>query len=113
MLTQTGGSLDYKVKDGVFSTKNILVEGDLFSIRGGGSYDIAKDNLDLALKVQLFKKSSLKSILLSPINIPVGELIEFHVFGSLDHPSWKTKYAKPLKILSGLIPGISNDEKNE
>ena len=90
LVNQSNGSMDFTISNGVINVSRLIIEGDVFSIRGSGTYSIPADNLDFAAHVQLFRNDSIVSKLTSPIIWPFSKLLmEFKVFGPLDNPNWK------------------------
>ena len=59
LVNQSQASLDYTVTNGVFHSDNIFIEGDVFSIKATGSYDIPADKLDFTVRLQLLKNDSI------------------------------------------------------
>ena len=89
LVNQSNGTLEFTMTNGVMKVSRLIVEGDVFSIRGSGTYSIPDDNLDFAAHVQLFRNDSIVSKLTSPIIWPFSKLLmEFKVFGSIDEPKW-------------------------
>ena len=89
LVNQSNGTLEFTITNGVMNVSRLIVEGDVFSIRGSGTYSIPDDNLDFAAHVQLFRNDSIVSKLTSPIIWPFSKLLmEFKVFGSIDEPKW-------------------------
>ena len=90
LVTQSQGSLDFTITNGVFRTENLLVEGKVFSIRGSGTYSIPADQLDFKVRVQLLRNDSILGKLTNPVMWPFSKLLmEFQLFGSLGKPDWK------------------------
>ena len=90
LVTQSQGSLDFTITNGVFRTENLLVEGKVFSIRGSGTYSIPTDQLDFKVRVQLLRNDSILGKLTNPVMWPFSKLLmEFQLFGSLGKPDWK------------------------
>lgn len=88
-LTEASGS--FAVKDGVFSTEDICVQGGLLSIQGRGSYDAAVDNLDFMTQIHLFSRESLWGATVHRLTRPVMKLVrilEFRLKGPLKNPQW-------------------------
>jgi hypothetical protein len=91
-VNQSHGSLDFAMTNGVFTTSNLRVEGDIFSIQARGSYDIPKDRLDFTARVTLTKNETFLGRLATPITWPFANLsrllLDFRIQGSIDNPSW-------------------------
>ena len=92
LVNQSHGSLDFAITNGVFTSSNIRVEGEIFSIQARGSYDIPKDSLDFTARVTLTKNESFLGKLATPITWPFANLsrmlLDFRIQGPIDNPSW-------------------------
>lgn len=90
LVNQSQASADFEIKDGVFKSENIVIEGGLISIAGRGAHDLVKDALDFVVRVRLFKKDTLVGRIVHPLTSPlVWMLMEFKLTGPLDKPSWR------------------------
>jgi len=108
-------SFDFTVTNGFFRTENLLVDGDVFSIHGAGSYDMVRDMLDFKVRVHFHESKSLLGKVTLPITMSLSflskRLFDFEIKGSLDDP--QTSYNKD--IFDRLppwpkIPGLSGDK---
>ena len=89
LVNQSQASADYAIVNGVISSDNIYIEGDVFTIKAWGSYDIPADNLDFTVRVQLLRNDSFFAKLVRPVTFPFTKLLlEFKVTGSVDEPKW-------------------------
>lgn len=90
LVNQTQASADFTIKDGVFISDNVYIEGGLISIKGWGKYDIETDDLDFTVRVQFLKKESLAGRIVHPVTLPFTKLLlEYKVRGPIDDPEWK------------------------
>ncbi len=91
IVEQSEGSADFTLTNGVLESKNVRIEGLLFSILAEGTYDIANDKLDFSVRVRFMKEDSLLGkFLIRPITWTFSKLLlEFRVSGSLDDPKWE------------------------
>ncbi len=90
LVNQSRASADFTIVNGVISSDNIFVEGDVFTIKAWGGYDIPKDSLDLTVRLQLLRNDSFLSKLVRPVTFPFTKLLmEFKVSGSASEPKWK------------------------
>ena len=93
---------DFTLKNGIVSSTNIVVEGNVISVRAEGGYDIPNDRLDFRARVALTKNDSLLGKLATPITWPFSSLaqvlLDFGIHGSLDDPTW-TYSRNPLGLL--------------
>ena len=89
LVNQSQASVDYTITNGVFASNNILIEGDVFSIKAAGTYDISADKLDFTVRLQLLKNDSFLGKLDHPVMFPFTKLLlEFKVTGSAEDPKW-------------------------
>lgn len=97
-MTQSSGN--FSIANGVISSKNLVVEGNIFAIKASGSYDIAANNLEARARAQIFKKDSLIGLLTQPITSTLMKmLLEFRVYGPIEDPKWS--YSTPVTRLGG------------
>ena len=90
LVNQSQASADYTITNGVIASDNIYIEGDVFTIKAWGSYDIPADNLDFKVTVQLLRNDSFLSKLVRPVTFPFTKLLlEFKVTGSVEDPKWR------------------------
>lgn len=89
LVNQSQASLDYTVTNGVFHSDNIFIEGDVFSIKATGNYDIPADKLDFTVRLQLLKNESFLGKIVQPVLFPFSKLLlEFKVTGTAEDPKW-------------------------
>lgn len=91
VVNQNHASIDFKIENGIFSSDNVVIEGDLFTINLAGTYDMVKDNLDVNVQVHVVKDDSvLGKYLIRPVTWVFTKLLmEFKLTGSLDDPNWE------------------------
>ena len=95
-------SLDYTLRDGVFSSTNVVVEGNVLSVHAEGRYDAVNDRLDFRARVSLTRNESFFAKIATPIIWPFSNLarvlLDFGIHGPLDNPTWE--YSRnPLGLL--------------
>ena len=92
LVNQSRGSLDFAITNGVFSSSDVRIEGEIFSIQARGKYDIVKDDLDFTARVTFTRNDSFLGKLATPITWPFANiskmLFDFRVRGKIDDPSW-------------------------
>lgn len=104
LVNQSSASMDFTLRDGVLTTDNLLIEGDIFSIKGRGTYNLATDKLDFVVRASIFKQKTLAGKLTHFFTLPFSRLLlEFKVFGSLDKPDWSY-----VNILEKITEGVSD-----
>ena len=100
VVDMTQSSADVTITNGVVSTKNLVVEGNIFAIKAQGSYDIGANMLEAHARAQIFKKDSLIGLLTQPITSALMKmLLEFRVYGPIEEPKWS--YSTPVTRLGG------------
>ncbi len=90
LVNQSSASADFTIKNGVFYSDNILIEGGFISLKAGGTYDIERDDANFTVLVQFLKKDSVLGNVLHSVTWPFSKLLlEFKATGSLDNPQWE------------------------
>ena len=103
IVDQSDCSLNFTIEDGILSSKDFAIEGDVFSVKGKGTYDIAEDNLNFVVHVGLFKEKTIAGKISRIVTFPFKKLLlEFKVFGSVDNPEWS--YVNILEKITDQIP---------
>lgn len=103
LVNQSSGSMDFTIRDSVLHTDNLLLEGDIFSISGRGTYNIATDKLDFTIRANIFKQKTIAGRITRLVTLPFTRLLlEFKVFGSLENPDWSY-----VNIIEKITEGLS------
>jgi len=92
VVNQSNASGDFLIKNGILSSDSIRIEGALFSISAEGTYDIERDYLDFVVRVRFMKDDSVPGLkeLVRALSWPFTKLLmEFHVRGPIDNPTWE------------------------
>jgi len=106
-VDQSDAELTYSITNGTIAIPDLKIDGDVFSLRGSGSYDMRADKLDFTVRGQFFKNESLLEKITSPINWTFSKLLmEFKVFCPLARPDWKY-----VNILNRLMDGAEKAEQ--
>ncbi len=106
LVNQSSGSMDFQIRDGVLATENLLIEGDLFSIKGHGTYDLNTDKLDFVVRVNIFKQKTIAGKIIRLVTLPFTRLLlEFKVFGSLEKPDWS--YANIIEKITDSLSELT------
>ena len=104
LVNQSNGSMSFTIRNGILTTKDLLIEGDVFSISGGGSYDILQDKMDFTVRANIFKKKSLVGKITRLVTVPFTRLLlEFKVYGTLEKTDWS--YVNIIEKITDIIPG--------
>ena len=109
LVNQSSGSLKFTITNGVLSTENLLVEGDIFSINGRGTYNLDTDKLDFVVRANIFKQKTIAGKITHFVTLPFTRLLlEFKVFGSIENPDWSY-----VSIIEKITEGFSDKSKPE
>jgi len=112
LVDQSACSVDFLIKNGIVSTDNFDIEGDVFNIHGKGTYDLVKNDIKFTVHVALFKKKSMAGKLSRIVTFPFKKLLlEFRVHGSPEDPDWS--YVTILEKITDQIPSFNKKDKNE
>jgi len=87
VLRQSDARADFSIKNGRIETGKAVVEGDILSLKGDGSYALGGE-LDFDVQVKLMKEHTFVSKLVRVLTYPISKLFEFRLKGTLDDPSW-------------------------
>lgn len=87
ILAQTDARADFAIRNGMASSREILVEGGIITLSGEGDFHFSKD-LDFKVKVKLLKKKTFLGMVVQFVTDPISELFEFKLKGSLAKPAW-------------------------
>jgi hypothetical protein len=111
LVNQSSGSMDFTIRDGILRTENLLVEGDLFSITGRGSYNLDTDSLDFVMRANIFRQKTIAGRITHLVTLPFTRLLlEFKVFGTIDNPEWS--YASIIERITDSLTDLSAQTKN-
>ncbi len=90
LVNQSNGSFDFTATNGLVSSSNVLIEGEVFSLSGKGQYAIPEDRLDFLVQAGIFKRGSLLGKVTRMLTLPFSKLLlEFRVKGSAANPTWE------------------------
>ncbi|HOF62470.1 MAG TPA: AsmA-like C-terminal region-containing protein [Candidatus Latescibacteria bacterium] len=107
IVDQSSGSMDFTIRDGVLHTDNLLLEGNIFSISGKGTYNLATDKLDFTVRANIFKQKTIAGRITRLITLPFTRLLlEFKVFGKLENPDWSY-----VSIIEKITEGLAKPEQ--
>ncbi|MDA3924934.1 MAG: hypothetical protein PF904_09580 [Kiritimatiellae bacterium] len=109
LVNQSECSFQFTIKDGILSTDNFDITGDIFNIHGKGTYDIPNDNIDLTMHVALFRRRSIAGRITRFVTFPFKKLLlEFKLYGTSEDPQWS--YVTILEKIVDQIPGPHEKE---
>ena len=87
------GACTFEMRDGVVTTKDLVMEGKGFSIYGAGKLFIAEDKMDFGARINA---QGITGRLLSP----VSHIFEYVSDGSLSNPVWRPKLVPKMMWFS-------------
>jgi hypothetical protein len=105
LVNQSNGSLDFTATNGLITSGNVLIEGEVFSLAGRGQYAMPEDRLDFIVQAGIFKRGSLLGKVTHLLMLPFSKLLlEFRVMGSAAEPTWEYR-----GILQRIADTVTND----
>ena len=87
LLCQSNAKLDLIIRDNAAHAESMILEGDVFSLKGHGHYDFT-NHLDLSIQLRLLNPDSLPGKVLALITFPLTKLFEFRVEGNPREAAW-------------------------
>lgn len=104
ILTQTDVEVKFRIKDRKVFIDKVLIEGDIFSIRGKVVVNF-DGTLEGVLELRLLKEKTFLGKILHALLKPVSWLVEFGVRGTLSSPEWYlTTFSKDVFNKVGILP---------
>lgn len=86
-FSQTDCSMDFDIRDGAVHTDNLVLAGDLMTLKAEGRYDF-KDGFDATVEMKPFRKNVLTRVV-QWASTPFSELLKFSLQGPLSDPTWR------------------------
>jgi hypothetical protein len=109
LVSQSDASLSFQAGAGEIRSSDLLVEGDIFSMLGKGSYNFLQDDLNVTVRANIFRKDSIAGRVTRIISLPFSRLLlEFHVAGSASQPRWN--YRGIIQRIVGTVTGPEADQ---
>ena len=111
LVNQSSGSANFTIDEGVLRTDDLLIEGDLFSMRGKGSCNLDTEALDFSVYANIFKEKTFAGRITRLVTLPFTRLLlEFKVFGTLSKTDWS--YVNIIEKITGGISDLSGQFKS-
>jgi hypothetical protein len=108
LVNQSAGSMAFTVEDGILRTESLLIEGDLFSMRGRGTCDLDTEKLDFIMRANIFKERTFAGRITHLVTLPFTRLLlEFKVYGTFDKTEWSY-----VNIVEKITDGLSDIPKS-
>lgn len=81
----------FKVEKGKVSTRDIFIEGDIFSLKGSGDVYF-NGRLDFKVQITFMRQKSLIGNVVQIIALPLTKALEFRLTGTFSDPKWESAY---------------------
>jgi hypothetical protein len=109
-FAQTAAGGDFSIRNSRIHSKDIRLEGTVFSVKAEGSFGF-DNTLDYVAEVQLLRGGMVAS-LVRLATMPVTRLLEFRLGGTLSDPTWKPENLT-LDVFKKLVGGGEGGENGE
>lgn len=103
LFAQTDATAAFTLHGGRLISRNIELQGTVFSIKALGSYTFAGD-LDYRVEVQLLRGGPVATLVRLATR-PVTRLLEFRLTGSFEDPRWRPLNLNPLELFQSDTKG--------
>lgn len=104
LVSQSDASFSFQAGDGEVRSSDLLIEGDIFSMLGKGTYNLIQDDLDVTVRANIFRKDSIAGRVTRIISLPFNRLLlEFQVAGPANQPRWN--YRGIIQRIVGTVTG--------
>ena len=90
VLLQTDARTEFKLHDGVASSEEVRVEGDLLSLKADGRYDLATKEIDFDVELRFLKNKTFVGELLQTVLLPMSRLFGVRLSGTFSDPKWES-----------------------
>ncbi|MDD2456143.1 MAG: AsmA-like C-terminal region-containing protein [Kiritimatiellae bacterium] len=108
VVNQSSGSMDFTITNGVLHTENLLIEGNVFSIKGRGHYNLDTDQIEFVVRANIFRQRTIAGRITHFLSLPFSRmLLEFRVFGTLEDPDWS--YVNIIERITDQFSGPPKD----
>jgi len=81
---------DFEVAENTLSSREVTVEGNVFTIKGDGNYGILSKELDFEVEFKLLREGAVGAVV-QFVTIPITKLLKFDLEGTLTDPRWRPK----------------------
>jgi hypothetical protein len=109
VVNQSSGNLSFVITNGVATTQDLVVEGNIFSIAGSGTYILPTSTLNMSMKVNIFKERSFAGHISRIVAFPFTRmLLDFHLGGTTQQPIWSY-----VNILEKITDSLSSSNSTE
>ena len=89
VVNQSSAKLDFTMTNGVAVTENMVVEGNVFSIRCKGNCTLDTGAVSMVARMNILKEQTLAGQIARIITFPITRtLLEFRLSGTVSNPEW-------------------------
>ncbi|MDD5706885.1 MAG: AsmA-like C-terminal region-containing protein [Kiritimatiellae bacterium] len=90
LIMQSDAKFPFAITNGLLNVAPMLVEGNVFSLRGSGVCRLRDPDmpLDFVAQARLFKQKTLAGLMARVVTFPFSKLMEFKIAGTLKQPEW-------------------------
>lgn len=107
-FAQTDASGDFAIRNSRIHSKDIRLEGTVYSVKAAGAYGF-DNSLDYVAEVQLLR-GGMVATLVRWATMPVTRLLEFRLGGTLADPTWKPQNLT-LDVFKRLVGSGGEEEE--
>ena len=98
LFAQTDAGGDFTIRNSQVHSRNVQLQGTVFSAKGIGFYSFAGD-LDFRVEVQLLRSGPVAA-LVRLATLPVTRLLELRLTGTFEDPRWRPVNLNPAELFS-------------
>ncbi len=91
VMRRTDAKASLVIRDEKIYSDDIIIEGDLMSLKGKGDYSFDGD-LNFDVQFVLLRRYSIIGVVIEFVTFPVSKTFEFRLSGSLESPHWAPIY---------------------
>jgi hypothetical protein len=108
LVSQSDASFSFQADAGEITSSDLLIEGDIFSMLGKGTYNLIRDDLNVTVRANIFRKDSIAGRVTRIITLPFNRLLlEFLVTGPASQPRWN--YRGIIQRIVGTVTGSDSE----
>jgi hypothetical protein len=99
LFAQTDAGGEFQIRNGRVHSRNVQLQGTVFSAKGAGHYSFAGD-LDFRVEVQLLRSGPVAA-LVRLATLPVTRLLVLRLTGTFEEPRWRPVNLNPAELFAG------------
>ncbi len=89
-MRQTDLRSDFEVSGLTLKSEKVLVEGNIFTIQGDGTYQLQSKELNFDVEFKLLRDGAVGTVV-QLVTTPISKLLEFDLKGTPEDPRWRPK----------------------